>query len=56
MIINRKSLRDSRNWIIVSLLATLVCTAWYFYHYRHTIHGPKGGTVTGLVFGSIGAA
>jgi hypothetical protein len=56
VIINRKSLRDSRHWIVVSLLATLVCTAWYFFHYRHTIHGAKGGTVTGLVFGSIGTA
>lgn len=56
MLIDRQSLRDSRGWIVLSLLILLVCTVWYFIYAPRTINGPTGGSLPGLVFGSVGTA
>lgn len=56
MIIDRHSLRDSRWWIVISLLTLLATTVWYFVYASRTLNGPSGGTLPGLVFAAIGTA
>jgi hypothetical protein len=56
VLIDRQSLRDSRAWIILRLLTLVVCTVWYFVYAATAPQGPSGGSVPGLVFGSIGTA
>jgi hypothetical protein len=56
VIIDRQSLRDSRGWIILSLLTLLACTIWYFIYAAGSPQGASGGSWQGLTFGSIGTA
>lgn len=56
MIIDRQSLRDSRWWIVISLLTLLATTAWYFIYAHRALNGPSGGSLPGLVFAALGTA
>jgi hypothetical protein len=56
VLIDRQSLKDSRGWIVLSLLTLIVCTGWYFIYAATAPQGPSGGSVPGLVFGGIGTA
>jgi hypothetical protein len=56
VIIDRQSLRDSRGWIILSLLTLLICTGWYFVYAATSPQGASGGSWQGLTFGGIGTA
>lgn len=56
MLIDRQSLRDSRGWIVLSLALLLVCSVWYFLYAGRAMNGPRGGSVPGLIFGSVGTA
>jgi len=56
VIIDRTSLRDSRGWIILSLLTLLACTVWYFIYAASSPNGASGGSWQGLTFGGIGTA
>lgn len=56
MIIDRQSLRDSRGWIILSLLTLIVCSVAYFIYAAQAPAGPSGGSWQGLTFGGIGTA
>ena len=56
MIIDRTSLRDSRGWIILSLLTLIVCSVAYFIYAAQATAGPSGGSWQGLTFGGIGTA
>jgi hypothetical protein len=56
VIIDRQSLKDSRGWIILSLLTLLLCSVAYFIYAARAPQGPSGGSWQGLTFGSIGTA
>jgi hypothetical protein len=56
VIIDRQSLRDSRGWIILSLLTLLACTIWYFIYAAGSPQGASAGSRMGLTIGSIGTA
>ncbi|MDB5318927.1 MAG: hypothetical protein JWN40_558 [Phycisphaerales bacterium] len=56
MIIDRQSLKDSRGWIILSLLTLLICSVAYFIYAARATNGPSGGSWPGLTFGGIGTA
>jgi hypothetical protein len=56
VIIDRHSLRDSRWWIVISLLTLLVTTVAYFTYAARAIQGPSGGSLPGLVFAAVGTA
>ena len=54
MIIDRQSLRDSRWWIVISLVTLLASTVWYFVYAARAVQGPSGGSLPGLVFAVVG--
>jgi hypothetical protein len=56
VIIDRHSLRDSRWWIVTSLLTLLATTVWYFIYASRAVNGPSGGSLPGLVFAALGTA
>jgi hypothetical protein len=56
VIIDRKSLRDSRGWIVLSLLVLLVTSIGYVLYAAHAPTGTSGGSWQGLTFGGVGTA
>jgi len=56
VLIDRQSLKDSRAWIVLSLLILLVASAGYFLYVARSPSGASGGSVPGLIFGSVGTA
>jgi hypothetical protein len=54
--IDRKSLRDSRWWIAISLALLLACSIWFIIYRHPDPQRTSGGSLPGLVFGSVGTA
>jgi hypothetical protein len=54
---DRQSIRDSVGWIVLSAVILIAATGWYFF-YAVTARpaGASGGSVPGLVFGSVATA
>jgi hypothetical protein len=54
---DRKSLKDSLAWIVISAAIFALATVWYFvYAFRSRPIGPSGGSLPGLVFGAVATA
>ena len=45
-----------RKWLIGSLVGMVVATAVYIPYSRSSAQGPSGGSVVGLIYGSVGSA
>ena len=54
MLINRKSLRDGRIPILLSLVLLVAADVTYRLYALNSIHGPSGGSILGLAYGAAG--
>jgi hypothetical protein len=48
--------RNSRPWIVAILAIFVAATAYYLYYAAHAPEGPRGSSVPGLVYASVGSA
>jgi hypothetical protein len=56
VIIDRHSLRDSRWWVVISLITLFLATLGYKIYAARAVQGPSGGSWPGLVLGAAGTA